>query len=83
MKIVFTDNARKQLRGISRERAMQILHRLTELKNDPADPSLDVAALHGRNDFRLRVGTYRIVFDIVGEEIVVTAVGARQGIYKK
>lgn len=42
----------------------------------------DVKALQGRNDYRLRVGDYRIIFDINGNILLIEAIGNRGQIYK-
>jgi len=43
----------------------------------------DVAKLRGsRNEYRLRVGERRVLFELVGDRIVVYAVGDRKDIYK-
>jgi len=42
-----------------------------------------VAKLRGsRNEYRLRVGERRVLFELVGDRIVVYAVGDRKDIYK-
>ena len=45
-------------------------------------PAGDVKALQGRNDYRLRVGDYRIIFDINGNILLIEAIGNRGQIYK-
>lgn len=45
-------------------------------------PAGDVKALQGRNDYRLRVGDYRIIFDINGNILLIEAIENRGQIYK-
>lgn len=45
-------------------------------------PAGDVKALQGRNDYRLHVGDYRIIFDINGNILLIEAIGNRGQIYK-
>ena len=45
-------------------------------------PAGDVKALQGRNDYLLRVGDYRIIFDINGNILLIEAIGNRGQIYK-
>ena len=45
-------------------------------------PSGDIKPLQGEDGFRLRVGDWRIVYDIIGDEITVYDVGNRGDIYK-
>ena len=46
---------------------------------------LDIKALSGRDGFRLRIGQYRGIFEILNSELVVSVlnVGPRGDIYKK
>jgi mRNA interferase RelE/StbE len=47
------------------------------------DFSGDVTKLRGsRNEYRLRVGDWRVLFELVGDQIVVYAIGDRKDIYK-
>lgn len=43
----------------------------------------DVKKLEGsRNEYRLRVGNYRVLFELVGKRILVYALGQRKDIYR-
>jgi mRNA-degrading endonuclease RelE of RelBE toxin-antitoxin system len=43
----------------------------------------DVKKLKGsRNEYRLRVGNYRVLFELVGKRIVVYTLGQRKDIYR-
>lgn len=46
-----------------------------------ADATGDVKRLRGRDGYRLRVGDYRAIFDIIDNEIVVLEVGPRGSLY--
>jgi mRNA interferase RelE/StbE len=47
------------------------------------DFSGDVSKLRGsRSEYRLRVGEWRVLFELVGDRIVVYAIGDRKDIYK-
>ena len=47
------------------------------------DFSGDVKKLQGsRDEYRLRVGRYRVLFELVGKRIVVYTVGQRKDIYQ-
>ena len=45
-------------------------------------PAGDVKTLQGRNGYRLRVGDYRIIFDMDGNNLLIEAIGNRGQIYK-
>jgi mRNA-degrading endonuclease RelE of RelBE toxin-antitoxin system len=83
MRIAFASDARKQLRAIPRQQAMAILYRLADLIANPAEPSLDVVKLTDRHDYRLRVGRFRVIFEVSGEAVLVTAVGDRKGVHRR
>ena len=56
-----------------------ILKKVDQLRENPF--SKDVKKLVGRNENRLRVGDYRILFEILGNLIWVKKVGHRKNIY--
>jgi mRNA interferase RelE/StbE len=64
-----------------RERILAALQRVAE---HPDSDALDVKALQGRPGYRLRVGTWRVIYHRDDTELVVLVleVGARGGIYK-
>lgn len=45
-------------------------------------PVGDVKALQGRNGYRLRVGSYRVIFDMDGNVLFIEQIGNRGQIYK-
>lgn len=61
--------------------ARRIAKKVGELSESPF--SRDVIRIKGEKAFRLRVGDYRIVFEIEGESISVLKVGHRKNIYKR
>jgi len=60
-RFIWVDPAKADLRQIDREHAVQILHALTRYSNSGEG---DVKRLKGSSDFRLRVGDYRVRFEI-------------------
>jgi mRNA-degrading endonuclease RelE of RelBE toxin-antitoxin system len=45
-------------------------------------PTADVKKLKGRDERRLRVGDYRVLFAIEGTSVVVLAVNHRRDVYR-
>ena len=45
-------------------------------------PAGDVKLLQGQNGYRLRVGDYRVIFDIHGNILYIEKIGNRGQIYK-
>ncbi|MFE7959868.1 type II toxin-antitoxin system RelE/ParE family toxin [Streptomyces sp. NPDC057413] len=81
----FTTAAQRQLRAISRPEAMRILTALTALGDDPYREDADVEKLTGPSGlYRLRVGSYRVAYQINEGELVilVVKVGDRRDVYR-
>ncbi len=79
------ERAVKQLRAIPQPAAMGILRALTALGDDPRREEADVKKLSGYADrYRLRVGDYRVIYEIVDAEFIVLVVGIghRREIYR-
>jgi len=58
----------------------QIKQAVKRLSYDP--PMGDIKRLQGAKTFRLRVGKYRLIFDIIDNTIVIYDIGLRDKIYK-
>ncbi|MFI0912348.1 type II toxin-antitoxin system RelE/ParE family toxin [Streptomyces abikoensis] len=81
----FTEAAQRGLRAISRPDAMRILTALTALGDDPYREDADVKKLTGPSGlYRLRVGSYRVAYQINDGELVilVVKVGDRRDVYR-
>lgn len=81
----FTTAAQRQLRAVSRPDAMRILTALTSLGDDPYREDADVKKLTGPSGlYRLRVGSYRVAYQINDGELVilVVKVGDRRDMYR-
>jgi mRNA interferase RelE/StbE len=74
-----------QLRAIPEPAALTILRALTPLGDDPRCPGANVKKLAGYEDrYRLRVGDYRVIYEIMDEQLVILVVGVghRREIYR-
>ncbi|MCY0942227.1 type II toxin-antitoxin system RelE family toxin [Streptomyces antarcticus] len=81
----FTTAAQRQLRAIDRPAAMRILAALTALGDDPFREGADIKKLTGPSGlYRLRVGSYRIAYQVLDGELVilVVKVGDRRDVYR-
>ena len=78
--VVLLSPARKALRRHPSE-AERII---TKVEAYAANPSAfpEVKALQGQTGKRLRVGSYRVIFEETATEIIVTDVGPRGSIYE-
>jgi mRNA interferase RelE/StbE len=75
-------SVRKDLRGFPKESVRRILSTIEELAKNPR-PS-GCKKLTSSNLFRLRIGAYRIVYEVRDAEvvIVVVKVGHRKDVYR-
>lgn len=70
------ERAVRQLRAIPPQTAVTILGALTPLGDDPRRPDADVKKLAGYADrYRLRVGDYRVIYEIADERLIILVVG--------
>ncbi len=61
--------------------ARRIVKKVEELSEHPF--SKDIKRLKGSNDFRHRVGDYRVIFFIEKEKIIILKFGHRKHIYER
>jgi mRNA interferase RelE/StbE len=79
------EHAIRQLRAIPQQTAMAILRALTPLGEDPRRPDADIKRLAGLDNlYRLRVGHYRVVYEVNDGELVILVIGVghRREIYR-
>jgi mRNA interferase RelE/StbE len=77
--IEWKENVLKELEKLESPLARRIIKKVGELSENPF--SKDIKRLKGCNDFRLRVGDYRIIFAIEQNTIQILKVGHRKNIY--
>ena len=75
-RIEFARSATKDLRGIDRQWIPRILEAIENLADNPL-PGGCKKLVGSEHTFRIRVGDYRIVYDIQGSELVVYVVRVR------
>lgn len=80
-KVIWSDQARTQLRSIDKTTALRILHALARYLETGEG---DVKRLENIEppEFRLRIGAYRVRFHESGDEIRITAVKHRREAYR-
>jgi len=78
--IIWSESAAKQLKRLNRTVARHIYRKVEELSTDPYR---NVKKLVSERGFRVRVGDYRVIFDIDGDRlrILILKVGHRSKIY--
>jgi mRNA interferase RelE/StbE len=79
------ERAVRQLRDIPQSAALTILRALTPLGDDPRRADADIKKLEGHdNRYRLRVGDYRVIYEIIDGQLIILVVGVghRREIYR-
>ena len=70
-KIVFTSQAAKSLQKMPRNTANLVREKLGQIANDPYTPIPNATKLQGRSGYRLRVGDWRVIYEIDKTEVVI------------
>jgi mRNA interferase RelE/StbE len=81
MEIELTNTAIKQYKRLNEPALSRITVAINKLELEP--PQGDIKKLTDRNDYRLRVGGYRIFFRIEENDILVTNIVLRGQAYKE
>jgi mRNA interferase RelE/StbE len=83
-KIVFTKQVYKSLRRIPRDVIARMRQRLDQIAQDPYAEYANVTKLQNRPGYRLRVGDWRVIYDVQADELIILVlkVGSRGDIYR-
>ncbi|MFH1358409.1 MAG: type II toxin-antitoxin system RelE/ParE family toxin [archaeon] len=79
--IEWKEHAVQDIEKLENSIVRRIIKKVDELSENPF--SKDIKRLKGSNDFRLRVGDYRVIFSIEINKIQILKVGHRKNIYKR
>jgi mRNA interferase RelE/StbE len=81
-KVRLRPSAERALGKLSRELQGRILAKLDQLAENPHLPGSE--KMHGEPGYRVRIGDYRVVYDILHEEITVLVIriGHRREVYR-
>lgn len=82
--LTFTANARRQLGRLDGAAKQRIKAAVEKLARDPYAPGLDVKKLRGSSSYRLRVGDYRVVYEIDNAVVTITVIDVdhRRNVYR-
>jgi mRNA interferase RelE/StbE len=83
-RIVFTKSADKALRKMPREVAQRTRERLDRIATDPYATHPNVPKLQNRPGYRLRVGNWRVIYEIERDELIILVlrIGSRGEVYR-
>lgn len=81
--IEFTTSASKQLKKLPKEQQSRIQAKIDELADNPRPDG--VVKLTNSENYRIRVGNYRIVYDIFEDILLISVVKVshRKDVYRK
>ncbi len=79
-KIEWKEEAVKELSKLEKNISSRIYKTVSKLKED--FKSMDIKRVQGTNLLRLRIGDYRVLFEIDKDNIIILKVGHRKNIYK-
>jgi mRNA interferase RelE/StbE len=81
-RVVFARSAEKELAKLSSEIGLRIGRAIRALEHDPIPAS--AKRLKGREEFRLRVGDYRVLYvlDYKDHVLTICAIGHRGDVYR-
>jgi mRNA interferase RelE/StbE len=82
-KIEVAKKVQKSFQSIPKKDALRILEAIQDLAENPRPQN--AKKLTGEELYRLRVGLYRVIYEIIDHTLVITVVkvGHRKDIYKK
>jgi len=80
--VILPKSVQKELDRLPDEFANRILARLSALETNPRPT--DVKKLKGRNAWRIRVGDYRVIYEIHDRilQVIVITIGHRREVYR-
>ncbi len=79
--IKWDERALNELYKLENTISSRICKKVDELKK--GFQSKDIKRLKGKDEFRLRIGDYRVLFSLEDDLIIIWKVGHRKNIYKK
>jgi mRNA interferase RelE/StbE len=82
--IVFTKQADRALRKMPRNHAQLIRTKIDEIAKAPYAQHNNVTKLTGRSGYRLRVGDWRILYELQDQQLImlVVKIAPRGGVYR-
>jgi len=81
--VEFSDSARKEVSKLNPQTALRITKAIYKLAGDPKKGN--VRPMVGSKHWRLRVGDYRVIYDIQDKKLVILIIriGHRKEVYKE
>ncbi len=83
--VVYSKDATRSLVKMARKQALTIQEKIAAVAADPYEKHNKVTKLQGRDGYRLRVGDWRVIYEIVDDRMIihVLRIAVRGSAYKK
>ncbi|MFT4305482.1 MAG: type II toxin-antitoxin system RelE/ParE family toxin [Microbacterium sp.] len=83
-RVEFTTAAARQVKKLPRPARDRVLEAITNLQDDPR-PHGAKKLVGEQSAWRIRIGDYRVIYDVLDDELIVTVVGAghRREVYNR
>ena len=82
MKVGLSARALKTLKRMPRPMAIRIRKKIETVARRPRADEHDVVKLRDRSGYRLRVGDWRVIYDIEGDAFHVRVIAPRGDVYR-
>jgi mRNA interferase RelE/StbE len=81
-RIVIRHQAEKELSRLGHDDQKRVGRKLLLLESEPLPPG--VKALQGRQGYRIRIGDYRVLYDLdeASKTVIITSIGHRRDVYR-
>lgn len=79
--IVYKKQAKKDLGKLPKNTRVLILSKINQLFNDPASLKQNIKPLKGSDNYRLRVGNYRVIYNRKGVILNIWRIAPRSAAY--
>ena len=83
-KVQYRASATKMLRRMPRNVAKTVIRKIDQFAVSPYAPNNNVTRLKGEKGYRLRVGDWRVLYEIHDDVLVIEIIkiGPREGVYR-
>jgi len=70
-RILFTKQPQRALLKLPKDKSVAVMRGLEQIAKDPYARHVNVTKLQNRPGYRLRVGDWRVIYDLRNEELVI------------
>lgn len=84
-RVIYSKEAKRMLSKIPRKTALLIQAKIEAIATQPYAPHPNASKLQGRDGYRLRVGDWRVIYEVVNQQLIihVVRIAARGSVYER